>query len=72
MAFKVGDIVRYIKPNKWQDELIGVVIELYHPKFKNGKTYKKLLAKVQLFNDNDPNPYRSLEMNNTNWEVLNG
>ena len=70
VAFKVGDIVRYIYPQ--ERELAGIVIELYHPKFKNGKTYKKLLAKVQLFNDNDPTPYRSLEMNNTNWEVLNG
>ena len=67
--FKVGDIVRFTKPQ--ERELAGIVIELYHPrKKKNGEPYKKLLAKVQLFNSDDPTPYRSLEMDNECWEVI--
>ena len=66
--FKVGDIVRFIKPQ--ERELAGIVIELYHPYKQNGQPYKKLIARVQLFNSDDPTPYRSLEMDNECWEVI--
>lgn len=70
MRYKIGDIVRYDDP--YECDTVGIVTEFYHPLKRNGEPRKKLLVRIKLFNELDPHSFRSIEINNTNWKVLNG
>lgn len=75
MRYKVGDIVRYREDNAYLHRsdlsLVGMVVELYHDVIE-GKEDKKLLVKIQLFDQTNAVPIREIEITNKRWEVLNG
>jgi hypothetical protein len=75
----VGDIVRYREDNKYLHSsfsLVGMVVELFYDvpydDLIEGKKEKKLLVKIQLFDETNSVPIREIEMTNKRWEVLNG
>lgn len=75
MRYKVGDIVRYKEDSAYLHRsdlsLVGMVVELYHDVIE-GKEDKKLLVKIQLFDQTNAVPIREIEITNKRWEVLNG
>jgi hypothetical protein len=75
MRYKVGDIVRYREDNAYLHRsdlsLVGMVVELYHDVIE-GNEDKKLLVKIQLFDQTNAVPIREIEITNKRWEVLNG
>lgn len=75
MRYKVGDIVRYREDNAYLHRsdlsLVGMVIELYHDVVEENED-KKLLVKIQLFDQTNAVPIREIEITNKRWEVLNG
>lgn len=80
MRYKLGDIVRYREDNKYLNHsnffLVGMVVELFYDvpydDIVEGKEDKKLLVKIQLFDETNAVPIREIEITNKRWEVLNG
>ena len=80
MRYKVGDIVRYKEDSAYLHRsdlsLVGMVVELFYDipydDIVEGKEDKKLLVKIQLFDQTNAVPIREIEITNKRWEVLNG